>query len=130
MPPRAASQEQKLFVLYGTGANGKSTFLNTLLALLGPYGMKATSELLMVSKSDRHPTERTDLCGKRLVAAIETEQGRRLSEVFVKEATGGDRIRARRMREDNWEFGPTHTILLATNHKPEIRGTDWPSGDG
>ena len=117
-------QEQKLFVLWGTGANGKSTFLNTLLTLLGPYGMKATSDLLMMSKSDRHPTERTDLCGKRLVAAIETEQGRRLSEVFVKEATGGDRIRARRMREDNWEFSPTHTILLGTNHKPEIRGTD------
>ena len=119
-----STQEQKLFVCHGVGANGKSTFLNTLLALLGPYGMKATSDLLMMSKSDRHPTERTDLCGKRLVAAIETEQGRRLSEVFVKEATGGDRIRARRMREDNWEFSPTHTIVLASNHKPEIRGTD------
>ena len=119
-----STQEQKLFVLHGVGANGKSTFLNTLLTLLGPYGMKATSDLLMMSKSDRHPTERTDLCGKRLVAAIETEHGRRLSEVFVKEATGGDRIRARRMREDNWEFSPTHTILLGTNHKPEIRGTD------
>ena len=86
--------------------------------------MKAPSELLMVSNMDRHPTERADLLGKRFIAAIETEQGRRLAEVFVKEATGGDPIRARRMREDFWEFQPTHKVFLATNHKPVITGTD------
>jgi putative DNA primase/helicase len=73
---------------------------------------------------DRHPTERADLFGKRLVAAIETQEGRRINEALVKELTGGDPIRARRMREDFWEFLPTHKIILATNHKPEIRGTD------
>ena len=78
----------------------------------------------MVSNNDRHPTERADLLGKRFVAAIETEQGRKLAEVFVKEATGGDPIRARRMREDFWEFQPTHKVFLATNHKPIITGTD------
>ena len=86
--------------------------------------MKAPSELLMVSHNDRHPTERANLLGKRFVAAIETEQGRRLAEVFVKEATGGDPIRARRMREDFWEFEPTHKVFLATNHRPVITGTD------
>jgi putative DNA primase/helicase len=116
--------EQVLFILWGTGANGKSTFLNTIMAMLGPYAMKATSELLMVSRNDRHPTERADLFSKRFVAAIETEEGQRLAEVFVKEATGGDPIRARRMREDFWEFLPTHKVFLATNHKPVIRGTD------
>ena len=108
----------------GTGRNGKSTFLNLLRLLLGAYAMKAPSELLMVSHNDRHPTERADLWGKRFVAAIETEQGRTLAEVFVKEATGGDPIRARRMREDFWEFQPTHKVFLATNHKPVISGTD------
>jgi P4 family phage/plasmid primase-like protien len=116
--------EQCLFILWGSGANGKSTLVNTLLALLGTYVMKATAELLMVSRSDRHPTERADLFGKRLVAAIETTEGARLNEAFVKEATGGDPIRARRMREDFWQFDPTHKIILATNHKPVIRGTD------
>ena len=106
------------------GRNGKSTFLNILRRLLGAYAMKAPSELLMVSNNDRHPTERADLWRKRFVQAIETEQGRRLAEVFVKEATGGDPIRARRMREDFWEFQPTHKVVLATNHKPIISGTD------
>jgi putative DNA primase/helicase len=117
-------REHVLLILWGTGRNGKSTFLNTLRALLGPYGLQAPSELLLVSHNDRHPTERADLFGKRFVAAIETEQGRKLAEVFVKEATGGDPIRARRMREDFWEFQPTHKVFLATNHKPVITGTD------
>jgi putative DNA primase/helicase len=117
-------REHVLLILWGTGRNGKSTFLNALRAMLGPYAMKAPSELLLVSNNDRHPTERADLFGKRFIAAIETEQGRRLAEVFVKEATGGDPIRARRMREDFWEFWPTHKVFLATNHKPVITGTD------
>ena len=117
-------REHVLLILWGKGRNGKSTFLNTLRTLLGLYAIKAPSELLMVSNNDRRPTERADLFGKRFVAAIETEQGRRLAEVFVKEATGGDPIRARRMREDFWEFQPTHKVFLATNHKPVITGTD------
>jgi putative DNA primase/helicase len=116
--------EQCFFLLYGTGANGKSTLINTILLLLALYGMKATTELLMQSKNDRHPTERADLFGKRFVAAIETEEGHRLHEAFLKEVTGGDRIRARRMREDFWEFEPTHKVWLATNHKPTVKGTD------
>jgi putative DNA primase/helicase len=117
--------EQDLYIFYGTGANGKSTLLNTIMALLGTYAMKGTAELLMTPRNDRHPTERADLYGKRLVATIETQEAGRLNETFIKEATGGDPIRARRMREDFWEFLPTHTMLLATNHKPEIRGTDY-----
>jgi putative DNA primase/helicase len=118
------TREQCLFIFWGRGANGKSTLINTLLTLLGPYAMKATAALLMVTRNDRHPTERADLFGTRFVAAIETEEGGRLNEVFVKEATGGDPIRARRMREDFWQFDPTHKVFLATNHKPVIRGTD------
>jgi putative DNA primase/helicase len=117
--------EQDLYILYGTGANGKSTLINLLLALLGPYAMKASGELLMTTRSDRHPTERADLYGKRLVATIETQEAGRLNESFVKEATGADWIRARRMREDFWQFLPTHKLLLASNHKPEIRGMDY-----
>ena len=86
--------------------------------------LKAAPDLFMAKKGESHPTDRADLFRKHLVVAIETEQGRRLNEVLVKEMTGGDRIRARRMREDFWEFSPTHTVLMATNHKPAVTGTD------
>ncbi len=115
--------EHVLPVLYGTGANGKSTVLNTLLAALGDYGMQAPPDLL-IAKRDAHPTELADLHGQRFVASIEVEDGRRFAESLVKQLTGGDRIKARRMRENFWEFDPTHKIIMAVNHKPVIRGTD------
>ena len=112
-------------IAYGEGSNGKSTILGTMLDVLGPdYAMKAPPDMLMAKAHDSHPTERADLFGKRLVVAIETAEGRRLDETMVKELTGGDKIRARRMREDFWEFSPTHTLIMATNHRPKIRGTD------
>jgi putative DNA primase/helicase len=115
--------EHILPVLYGTGANGKSTVLNALLDTLGDYGIQAAPDLL-IAKRGSHPTELADLFGMRFVASIEVEDGRRFAESLVKQLTGGDRIRARRMRQDFWEFDPTHTVFLATNHKPEVRGTD------
>jgi putative DNA primase/helicase len=116
--------EQVLWFFHGAGANGKSTFLLTVLALLGDYAMQAVAELLMAKVSESHPTERADLFGRRFVATIETEEGKRLAEALMKQLTGGDRIRARRMRKDFFEFSPTHKIVLAANHKPVIRGTD------
>jgi putative DNA primase/helicase len=118
--------EQVLPIFYGVGANGKSTFVNAILNMLGvDYSIKAPQDFLVRKKQDAHPTEIADLFGKRLIAAVETDEGRRLAESLVKELTGGDRIRARRMREDFWEFAPTHKVILACNHKPEIRGTDY-----
>jgi P4 family phage/plasmid primase-like protien len=115
--------EHILLVLYGTGANGKSTILNALLSAVGDYGMQAAPDLL-VAKKGAHPTEVADLFGMRLVASIEVEDGRRLAESLVKQLTGGDKVRARRMRQDFWQFDPTHTVFMAVNHRPEIRGTD------
>ena len=117
--------EQILPILYGSGSNGKSTIINTMLGLMGgDYAMKAPQNFLMVKHHETHPTEIADLFGKRLVAAIETGEGVRINEPLIKELTGGDKIRARRMREDFWEFSPTHKIWLGTNHRPTIRGTD------
>jgi putative DNA primase/helicase len=78
----------------------------------------------LLAKRGSHPTELADLFGARLVASVEVEDGRRLAESLVKQLTGGDRIKARRMREDFWEFAPTHKVFLAANHKPVVRGTD------
>ena len=116
--------EQALFFLYGTGANGKTTFLNTVLELLGDYGKQAAPDLLVVQRGESHPTGIADLVGTRFAASVEVEEGKRLAETLVKQLTGGDRVKARFMREDFFEFMPTHKIFLAANHKPVIRGTD------
>ncbi len=117
--------EQCWFILHGAGANGKSLTINCLKEMIGDYSGPAAPELLMASRSgsDRHPTELADLRGKRLVVCQETEEGRRLSEVLVKQMTGGDAIKARLMRQDFFEFLPTHKLWLATNHRPIIKDT-------
>jgi len=115
--------EQVLIFLYGVGANGKSTFINAMLEMLGDYAMQSAPELLTI-KGSSHPTELADLMGARFVATVEVEEGKRLAESLVKQMTGGDRIKARFMRQDFFEFEPTHKVFLAANHKPVVRGTD------
>jgi putative DNA primase/helicase len=115
--------EELLTIFHGMGANGKSTLVNSVMEALGDYAMQAAPDLLL-AKRGSHPTELADLFGARFVASTETEEGRRLAESLVKQLTGRDPIKARRMREDFWQFDPTHTVFLATNHRPEVRGTD------
>lgn len=118
-------REQILPIFWGSGSNGKTTFLNVILEVLGQdYAMKAPQDFLMQKRGETHPTEKADLFGKRFVACSETEEGRKLSESLVKELTGKERVRARRMREDFWEFEPTHKIVMLTNHKPVVSGSD------
>ena len=86
--------------------------------------MSAPPGFMMVRRRDEHPTALADLHGKRLVVLSETADGDRLDEGTVKALTGGDKIRARRMREDHWEFKPSHLPIIVTNHRPRVRGTD------
>jgi len=118
-------REQAFCVLHGDGRNGKSTLMEALAAALGDYASSAAPGLLSASKGgDRHPTEIADLRGRRMVTAHETGEGCVLREDFVKQATGGDVMKARVMRGDFFEFRPTHKLQLLTNHKPAIRGQD------
>jgi putative DNA primase/helicase len=117
-------REQLLVFAHGVGANGKSTMLGTLRRLAGDYGVQLDPSILTAGQHDQHPTGLTDLRGARMVTTIETDAGRRLAEALVKMLTGGDPIRARRMRCDYFEFWPTHHLWLAGNHLPAIRGTD------
>lgn len=116
--------EQVLFFLHGHGENGKSTFLNVLQAMLGDYAIAAEPDLLIASQGDKHSTGIADLVGRRVAVVQETEEGRRFAEATVKQLTGGDVVRARRMRKDFFEFRPTHKLWMAANHKPNVRGTD------
>ncbi len=116
------TRNERLFVLWGAGANGKSTLIETLLAVLGPYAIMAERDLLLNRKWESHPTGLADLEGRRLAVTVETDRGRRLNEALTKQLTGGDTIRARRMRENFHEFKPTHKLFLVTNHRPEVQG--------
>ncbi len=113
-----------LFFLYGTGANGKSVFANVISTILGDYATTASMDTFVETRGDRHPTDLAGLRGARFVTAIETEQGRRLNESKVKAITGGDKISARFMRQDFFEFFPQFKPVIVGNHKPAIRNID------
>ena len=116
--------EQVLFFFHGSGSNGKTTFITAIQDMMGDYAMQSSNGLLIERRFEAHPTELADLFGKRLVVCTETKADSSFNEPLVKQLTGGDRVRARRMREDFWEFSPTHKIIIAGNHRPTIVGTD------
>lgn len=116
--------EQVIFFLYGLGANGKSTFINTVMAVLGDYAAMLPTEVLMVGK-DQHPTALADLRGIRMTVATEVPEGKRFNEELIKQLTGGERLKARRMHQDFFEFEPKVKLWVMGNHKPSIRGTDF-----
>jgi putative DNA primase/helicase len=116
--------EHALFFLYGTGANGKSTFLNVLIGCAGDYHRTSPIETFTASATERHPTDLAALRGARVVTAVETEEGRRWAESKIKSLTGGDRIAARFMRQDFFEFTPNFKLIIAGNHKPGLRSVD------
>ncbi len=115
---------EALIVNTGNGANGKSRFFGAITDVLGPYCVEPHKSLFVAQRHEQHPTALASLFRARLVTAPETSKGDRLDEELVKNLTGGDRLRARRMREDEWSFNPSHTAFLHTNHRPRIRGTD------
>ena len=116
--------EHVMFFLYGTGRNGKSVFLNTLRRIWKDHAITAPLGLLMESKQERHETELAQLDGVRLVICQEIERNQRWAESRIKALTGGDRIRARYMRQDYFEFEPRFKLIIAGNHKPSLRGVD------
>jgi len=119
------TSEQVLPVLHGGGSNGKSVLMNTIKHVLGTeFVMHASGGLLLKQQFQGHPTSLERLRGKRIVISAEIDQGRALDEPLVKRLTGEDAITARRMRQDEIEFEPTHKLMLVTNHRPRIEGTD------
>jgi putative DNA primase/helicase len=116
--------EHSLFFLYGKGRNGKGVFLNTLSNIMADYAEVAPMETFVVTQGSRHPTELAGLRGARLVTAQETEENQRWAESKIKTLTGGDRIRARFMHQDFFEFDPSFKLFVGGNHKPGLRGVD------
>jgi Family of unknown function (DUF5906) len=119
-----STQDHALFFCHGGGANGKSVLLGTVANILGDYHTTAPIETFSASQNDRHPTELAALRGAHLVTATETQEGRPWDETKIKLLTGGDRISARFMRGDFFEFVPQFKLIIAGNHKPSLRTVD------
>lgn len=115
--------EHVLGIFTGTGQNGKSTLVNLAKLAFGDYAIAADPDML-IDKGSSHPTGQADLLGVRLAVASETDEGRALAAATVKRLTGGDPIRARKMRKDFFEFLPSHTLIMVTNFKPKVSGDD------
>lgn len=124
------TSEHALFFAFGSGANGKSTFLNVLRALFGDLGAQANGDMLLdknggaAMSSNAASSEVARLAGKRLVAMSEVEEGRHFSEKTVKWYTGGEDITARLLYGNAFEFKPRFKLWLAGNYKPTIKGND------
>lgn len=118
------ADEHVLLIPYGTGANGKSTFLEVLRAVLGDYAQQTPASTLLGRRGDGANNDVARLRGARFVSAVETDQGKRLAEALVKRLTGGDTTTARFLFHEFFEFRPAFTLWLATNHRPRVVGTD------
>jgi putative DNA primase/helicase len=118
------TREHALFFAYGSGANGKSVLTSTVAGILDEYHAIAPHDTFIEAKQDKHPTDIAGLRGARLVTMTETAEGRRWDEVKLKKATGGDRVEARFMRQDFFEYQPQFKLWIAGNHKPHLRSVD------
>jgi putative DNA primase/helicase len=118
---------EAVWIHHGDGANGKSTALDVISAILGDYAGTVAADALLVNPR-AHEKERAlvvgTMFGKRLTVTQENDAGLRLSEGIVKQLTGRDTVQARFLHNDPFDVSPTWHPHLVVNHKPVIRGTD------
>jgi putative DNA primase/helicase len=119
-----STKEQSLFFMHGVGANGKSVFTNVIAHVLGGYAATAATQTFMASKYLRHTTDLAALAGFRLVTARETEDHNTWDESLIKQLTGGEKITARFMRQDNFSFTPAFKLLVTGNYPPALHNVD------
>lgn len=110
-------------IFWGTGKNGKNVFVDTLKGILGDYAGVASRTLVEAEKQDSHPTEVAALWKKRLVLVSEPKKGNKLKTSLVKAMTGDGTLTARFMRQDFFEFKPTHKAVMLTQNLPIIDET-------
>ncbi len=116
--------QEHMIIAYGGGANGKSTFWNTIFRVLGNYAGKISAEALTMNNRRNFKPEMAELKGKRLIIASEMEEGVRLNTATVKQLCSTDEIQAEKKYKDPFSFAPSHTLVLYTNHLPKVGGND------
>ena len=117
-------REHQVFMLTGSGGNGKGSFARGIAAALGAYFSTLPPSFFVESQHPPHPTDLADLAGRRLVMSAEIPASRKFDETRLKEITGGDKIKARYIAKDFFEFDPSHTVWITCNEKPRIVSND------
>ena len=115
------TREHVLFFCYGQGRNGKSTFLEILRELFGDYSQQSDFTTFLAKKGEGPRNDIAGMRGARLITAVEADHERGFDAVVLKQLTGGDTIRARKLYEEFFEFKPEHKLILAANHKPIVK---------
>lgn len=118
------TREHALLFIYGPGGNGKSVFLNTIAGIMGDYCETASIDTFTASRFEKHSTDIASLAGARMVSTSETEEGQAWAEAKIKSMTGGDKLKARFMRQDNFEFQPKFKLVIVGNHRPVLHNVD------
>lgn len=116
--------QEHMIIAYGGGANGKSTFWNTIYRVLGNYAGKISAEALTMNCKRNVKPEMAELKGKRLIIASEMEEGMRLNTATVKQLCSTDEIQAEKKYKDPFAFTPSRTLVLYTNHLPRVGAND------
>ncbi len=112
-------------MFYGCGSKGKSTFINTIKHLMGSYGRQVDFKTFMdMNRGDGPRNDLAMLVGKRFVVSPEGKEGVALDEPVVKQFTGGDPMTVRFLNKEFFEYQPVGKIVLATNHRPIVKGMD------
>ena len=119
-----STKEERVFFFYGSGANGKSKFVEQLQGIMGDYSRKAAISTFVDKAHADHPTELAGLKGARLVTSSEIPAGKRWNEAVIKDLTGGDTISARLMRQDFFDFKPQLTLIIFGNTQPSLSSVD------
>lgn len=115
---------EQMIICYGRGANGKSTFWNTIARVLGSYSGSISADTLTVGCKRNVKPELAETQGKRLLIAAELEEGMRLSTSIVKQLCSTDAIQGEKKYKAPFSFIPTHTLVLYTNHLPNVGARD------
>lgn len=115
---------EMMLIAHGEGGNGKSTFWNTILKVFGDYGGTLNSDNLFVNNGKSSRFEKAFLKGKRLIISSENEQGARLNDGMIKQLCSTDRIKGEKKFKDEFDFTPSHTMILYTNHLPKVTTGD------
>ena len=119
------TRDHLFFIFYGMGMNGKSTFLDTIMELMGEYGLSTPVDTFLTKRNDQIPNDVARLKGARFVSATESPEGRRLNETLIKAMTGGDVITARFLHAEFFDFHPEFKLFIGTNHKPVVKDNSF-----